>query len=807
MPAATPLPDVLPAVPAPTGPLAADPEGGSATLPRATALTALVVLMTVGVLYVGRDVFVPLALAVLLGFVLDPVVTRLRRWRMPRPLAVSVVMVCTVAVLGGVSIFVGSQVVQLSKDIPTYQQTIQKKLRALRPAHFGGALWERASRMIEVVDGELGALDRSARQPVAAARVVVEPARRSALQQVGDAVRPILEPMATAGIVLVFVIFMLLGRDDMRDRLLRLLGGELHHTTDALGEAAQRVSRYLGTQLLVNLFGFGLPLAVGLTLIGVPGALLWGLLAAVMRFVPFVGLLIAAVFPLTMAFAIDPGWSMLLWTAGLILLLEVVIVYLVEPLVYGASTGLSAFSILLAAVFWTALWGPVGLVLATPLTVCLAVMGRHLPHLQWLDVLLGSAPVFDPPTRLYQRLLAGDVEEAIELAEEQVSADGLAGFYSLAGVPALCLAARDHTRVASVEHRHRVSTGMEALIRSLREEHPAAPEQAAPVLCIGLRREMDTLAADMLAHALGVTEVGARALPASVVSAEHIHALDLAGVRVVCLSSFSASPQAQIRYVARRLKRLDPALCVLVAAWDAPPSLLAPGMAERLGVDAMAQALEEAAAHVRGALGRAVRGDGKQAPMPPDDARRVQALADSGALDAAMREPLDRAAQRVADIFDTPLAMVSLVDETRLVWHGAAGLDDEAEAGRESPREASLCGHVVALGRTLVVDDLARDPRFAAHPGLQTAGWRFYAGAPLRTASGAVIGALCVVDRQPRGLNRAERRLLEAMADDLMRTVTEATRQRLADAARTPSSPTAQAPVSPPSAEAAFGAA
>lgn len=750
-----------------------------AALPRFTVVTALAVLLTVGVLYVGRDIFVPFALAVLLGFILDPVVTRLRRWRLPRPLAVATVMLCTVAVLGGTSLFVGSQVVQLSKDIPTYQNTIQKKLRSLRQTHVSGGLWDRATRMIEVVDGELEALDNDNRRPSPpASRVIVE-APRSPLQNITDAVNPILQPVATAGIVLIFVIFILLQRNDMRDRLLRLVGGELQHSTDALGEAAQRVSRYLGTQLLVNLVGFGLPFGLGLMLIGVPGALLWGLIAGLMRFVPFVGLLIAAVFPITMAFAIDPGWGMLLWTLGLILLLEVVIVYLVEPLVYGASTGLSAFSIIMAAVFWTALWGPVGLVLATPLTVCLAVMGRHLPQMQWLDVLLGSAPVFAPPTRLYQRLLADDVEEAIEMADEQVEQHSLQAFYSDTAVPALRLAAHDHSRVSRVEHRHRVSTGMAALIRALRDEHPVAEPARPAVLCIGARWEMDTLAADMLAHALGADSVGAKVLPAGAVSADHINALDLAGVQVVCLSCFSPSPEAQIRYVARRLKRRLPGLRIVVAAWNAPPSLLAPGMATTLGVDALAHSLAEAALQVQTALQADTGGGMLPAPLPPNEAARLQALADSGVLDPAMRAPLDRVAQRVADIFDTPLAMVSLVNETCQVWHGAAGLGDaDPDGGRESPRETSLCGHVVAQETSLVIEDIARDPRFASNPALQAAGLRFYAGAPLRGAGGAVIGALCVVDRQPRSLNAAELRLLEAMADDLMAMVADTTAAR-----------------------------
>ena len=216
-------------------------------------------------------------------------------------------------------------------------------------------------------------------------------------------------PLANAGIVLVFVVLILLDRLDLRDRLLRLWGGSLHRSTDAMDEAGMRISKYLTMQLVVNVT-YGIPMAAGLWFIGVPGALLWGAVAALMRFVPYVGPMISAVFPLALAFAVDPGWSMVLWTLALIVLLEMLSNNVVEPWLYGASTGLSAMSLMVSATFWTALWGPVGLIMSTPLTVCLLVIGRHLPRLRFLDVLLGSQPALDTPTRIYQRLLAGDVE-------------------------------------------------------------------------------------------------------------------------------------------------------------------------------------------------------------------------------------------------------------------------------------------------------------------------------------------------------------------------------------------------------------
>ena len=751
-------------------------QGGSPT-----AIKIIAVLMTVAALYLGKDIFVPFALATLLGFILDPMVSRLRRWHVPRAPAVFLVMVATVAVLGATSLFVGGQMVQLAKDLPTYQATVQGKLRDLRQLHTGHGLFDDATRMVDVVGGELEAATRDLAPPsltratnAAPLRVSVEPAPRTAMQTLHDWVEPAMAPVATGGIVLVFLVFILLGRNDMRDRLLRLVGGDLHRTTDALGEAADRVSRYLTMQLVVNL-SYGVPLGLGLSLLGVPGAMLWGVLGAMLRFVPYVGPLIASSFPLALAFAVDPGWNMLLGTLALVLTLELLINNLVEPWLYGASTGLSPVSIIVSAVVWTAMWGPVGLILATPLTVCLAVLGRHLPALHWLDTLLGSHPAFDRPTRLYQRLLAGDVAEAIELADEQAQKEGLMSFYSDTAIPALQLAAADHTRASSSEHRHRVAHGMAAVIRELRDDHPSHPtaprgKASGGVLCIGARWEVDTLAAEMLAHALNAEGMRSAVRPASTVAADHIQSLDLTGVRTACLSSFSTTPEAQIRYIARRLKRRMPELRILVALWNGPSALLSPEAPALLGVDAVARTASEAMAHLR-----ALRSEEVQAPVPTaqatplQDSDRVKALHASGALEPSISPALDRAAQRAADAFDTPLAMVSLINETCQVWQGVAGWDDSApDASRISPREQSLCGQVVARDDTLVIEDIARDPRFAGNPALQAARIRFYAGAPLRTASGHVIGALALLDHEPRILSASERRLLEMMAADVM---------------------------------------
>lgn len=441
--------------PPPPPPYRAEPPSLLALLPETRLLLSLAIgALVIAALYFGQAILMPLFLAFLLGFMLDPLVGRLKRWGLPRPWAVGAVTVGVGVVLALAVLFLGNQVSALSAQLPTYQSNIQHKLRDLRTRLGHPGIFDGAVRTLDAVKREMDKpAERAAAAPVQ--RVQVEPRPPSPIAQAMHWAEIGMAPLATAGIVLVFVVLVLLDRVDLRDRLLRLWGGSLHRSTDAMDEAGRRISRYLTMQLAVNVT-YGLPMALGLWLIGVPGAVLWGAVAALMRFVPYVGPMIAALFPLALAFAVDPGWQMLLWTLALIVVLEVLSNNFVEPLLYGASTGLSAMSLMVSATFWTALWGPVGLIMSTPLTVCLLVVGHHLPRLAFLDVLLGSQPALDTPTRLYQRLLAGDVEEAVEVATTQTQDGDLVRFYDDAGLQVLRMASSDHASVATAEHRHRV---------------------------------------------------------------------------------------------------------------------------------------------------------------------------------------------------------------------------------------------------------------------------------------------------------------------------------------------------------------
>ena len=769
-------------------------EALASLLPEIRLLVGLATAaLIIAGLYFGREILVPLALALLLAFALDPIVGWLKRLGLPRIAAVIVVVALSLGgiVLAGIAL--GNQVSSLSKELPTYQSNILRKLRDLRASALGPGMLDGAVRTLKVVKEEVekaaaDALDASSRsrvQPPPVQRVRIEPKPPTPFDYALAWIDAGSGPLAMAGIALVLVFLVLLDRDDLRDRLLRLLGGSLHRSTDAMDEAGQRISKYLTMQLIVNL-SYGVPMAAGLWLIGVPGALLWGAVAAIMRFVPYVGPMIAAVAPIALAFAVDPGWNMVLLTVGLIVLLEVISNNIVEPWLYGESTGLSGISLIAAATFWTAIWGPIGLILSTPLTVCLLVTGRHLPRLGFLDVLLGSQPALDAANRIYQRLLSGDIESALEVATEQVVEADVASFYNETGLTVLRMATVDHASVPSAEHRHRLVVGMDALIDSLIDQYP--PNAAATLVrsvCIGGKWETDTRSARMLAHALSLAGMPATHRPSALMTADYIDRLELADAKTVCLSFFSPEPQKAASVFCRRLRRRWPHLHIVLALWNAPPELLDEAARRELGADAVVTSMSEALLQMAHVLGVELSACFLAASVPEDDSARIAALHASGLLDTRAQPLLEAASHRVADIFDVPFAMVSLNDlaDQRISALFGQQLRDGIASGTlaadihakdlDVSRAMPLCGHVVASGRSMVIPDLARDLRFARNPALRDTGLRFYAGVPLRGAANEVLGTLCILDAHPRSLTQREVDLLESMAAEAMAQMRE----------------------------------
>src|SRR5450631_3966139 len=591
--------------------------------------TAILAVIIITMLYFGREIIIPIAMAILLSFVLAPLVGLLRRSHVPRGIAVVSVVILAFALIFAMGSLLASQLTQLAEDLPRYQSTISDKIQSFRETTAGRGTLERASDMLKDLSKEIdkpkdaasarasGSIVRAnAPGPQAPVPVEVRQPDPGALESLRTLISPLVHPLATTGIIIIFVIFILLQREDLRNRLIRLAGSyDLQRTTAALDDAAGRLSRLFLTQLIVN-GAFGVVIGTGLWFIGIPSAILWGILAAVLRFVPYIGAVIAAAFPLALAVAVDPGWSMLLWTLALFLTVEPVVGHVIEPMVYGHSTGLSPVAVVAAATFWTALWGPIGLVLATPLTVCLVVLGRHVERLEFLDVMFGVRPALAPPEIFYQRMLAGDPTEAAEKAEHFLKERSLASYYDEVALKGLQLAqidaergALDQERLTKIRDAVRefasdvseqddrppaknqlttdaeASSAVESVAENAAHEHLPVIGKAElppdwrgehPVLSIAGRSLVDEAAAIMLAQLLTAHGLAARVEAADALSSANVFRLETAGVAIVCLVYLDASGPAHMRYSVRRLRRKLPKATIILGCWvkDIDPAAL-----------------------------------------------------------------------------------------------------------------------------------------------------------------------------------------------------------------------------------------
>ena len=581
----------------------------------AIAILAVIFVMT---LYYGRDIVIPIALAILLSFVLAPLVGLLQRTRIPRGIAVVSIVILAFALLFALGSLLATQLTQLASELPRYQSTITEKIQLFRETTAGRGTLERASGMLKDLSKELDkpkdaapALGASApvtsKAPLTPVPVEVRQPDPGALESLQALISPLLHPLATTGIIVIFVIFILLQREDLRNRLIRLAGShDLQRTTAALDDAARRLSRLFLIQLLLN-GTFGVVIGAGLWLIGVPSAILWGILAGVLRFVPYIGAAIAAAFPLALAVAVDPTWSMLLWTLGLFLVVEPVVGHVIEPMVYGQSTGLSPVAVVASATFWTALWGPIGLVLATPLTVCLVVLGRHVERLAFLDVMFGDRPALTPPEIFYQRMLAGDPTEASDKAEEFLKERSLSSYYDEVALKGLQLAQADAERGALDQERltkirdaavefasnladqddrpapkirstsdAEAASAVESVAEDTpyadlpiigKEDLPAEWQGECPVVCVAGRSLIDEAAAIMLAQLSTAHGLTARAEGSEVLTTSNIFRLRTEGVAIVCLVYMDGAGPAHMRYSVRRLRRKLPKATIILCCW------------------------------------------------------------------------------------------------------------------------------------------------------------------------------------------------------------------------------------------------
>lgn len=488
--------------------------------------------------------------------------------------------------LGVASWVVGRQMASLAEDLPAYRLNIRQKVADVRQMSRGGSV-ERVQQTLEALQKQVS--EPETRRGVGPRPVVVESRPVAGLLAFPAWVSSLLEPIATAMLITVLAIFMQLDRIDLRDRVISLVGhGHLATTTRAFDEAAMRVSRYLLMQSLVNLL-FGIGVAAGLSLIGVPYALLWACLSAALRFIPYVGPWIGAVLPIVISLAAFPGWTEAFWVIGLYVSLELVTNLVLETLLYAGAAGVSQVALLIAVAFWTWLWGPLGLLMATPLTVCLVVLGKHMPGLEFVATLMADAPALTPDVSFYQRLLARDLGEASDLLARHAKSHEPDTIFDALLLPALNYAERDRIerRLSADEERAVVEASRELMAdeSTLLERAGVADNQIdrdvpLPILGYPVNASSDELALQMLGYALAGSDVTLHVASARMMVSELVTTVVRDGYRVVCIADLPPSPSVRSRYLVKKLRAAAPDLRVIVGRWS--PAKLADGAPDPL---------------------------------------------------------------------------------------------------------------------------------------------------------------------------------------------------------------------------------
>ena len=588
------------------------PSGLTRSLPLLVGAALILVFLSV-----AKVIVIPVAMAVLFTFLLSPLVDWLEHHRLPRVPATIAVTVLTLGLVIALVFAVTRQIGSLLDAYPRYESNIAAKIEQYRTRGRDGLL-DKLQLVVERVSLQLDRNREAPRTPEQRELARAQPVRivedgPFRLSQLWGVAGPLLQPVATLGLVLVLVIFMLINREDLRDRVISLVGvRQLADTTRALEDAGQRVSRYLLRQLLINI-GFGVAVGIGLSLIGVPYAALWGFFAALLRYIPYLGPWLAALLPIAMSTLIARDWSVVVMTVALFGVLELITNMFVEPMVYGRSIGVSQAALLIAVAFWTWLWGPVGLVLASPLTVCLVVLGRHVPHLKFLDTLLGDRPTLSPAHRVYQRLLAHDEDEASTLFDRQHEETSLAQAYDEMLLPMLTLARIDvraekldpatHERlVASAgeiidEHRD-PSTGHDA------DEIPADIGEfyvRTEVLATAARDTTDDLAVRMLGKLLEPHKYDWRHLTSASLATDLVAAIEREQPDVLFIASIPPGGLGHTRYVCKRLRARFPYLRIVVGRFGLSPEHVEENRRQLVeaGADSLVTGMQEALAELR----------------------------------------------------------------------------------------------------------------------------------------------------------------------------------------------------------------
>jgi predicted PurR-regulated permease PerM len=598
--------------------LLADPMPRNQSNSRKFALPPILFLVVaIAVLYFAREILIPLTLALLISFLLTPLVRGFEAWRLPRAAASVITVALAFSVVAGVGWVVANQLLGTFADFSFYAANIQKRIQNVEGRSAGltsvftnfEQLGRQAAQPGKPIPshGTRRTLKERQKERENAPVPVEIVEQRNLFQTIRDYGGGVLRPLGTAGLALVFTIFMLIDRENMRNRLLRLMGEQrLQATTQAMDDAAQRVSRYILMQFLVNSM-FGAVTGIGLYLIGVPNWLLWGVLGLFLRFISYAGPVVAAALPLIVAMGASEGWRMPLSVIVLYFATELVTANFVEPFLYGVNTGLSAVAILVSAIFWTLIWGPIGLILSTPLTVCLSVFARYSPQFQFLNVMLGDEPVLSPDVVFYQRLLALDQNDALTLLETLLKQKSLVALFDEVVMPALAMAERDrHSGQLDPAREEYVVQSIHEMVTELTEadakQSGETPQSEGRLLCLAAADAADEVAAAMIAHFAAQEGYPAITFPAVESTAELLSTLSVESHDMVCISSVPPFAATNARKLAKQIRGNLNGASLIVGLWTLSPAGENQSQRLKQALSAsVATSLADALAHIRAA--------------------------------------------------------------------------------------------------------------------------------------------------------------------------------------------------------------
>jgi predicted PurR-regulated permease PerM len=534
----------------------------------------LIFLSICAILYFGQQILIPIVLAILLSFLLSPLVRMLQKLKVPKTPAIIAVVVIAFGLLFGVAAVVATTLTNLANDLPQYESNLRDKARSLKLATSGGDTIEKAANVLQDLQTELQKPEASPGIPATSVKAIPVEVRQSSfgpLDPVISVVSVLIHPMTELGIVILMVVLILFNKEDLRNRVIRLVGtGDLSRTTLALDEAGHRLSKLFTAQILLNA-STGAFIAVALALIGIPGAILWGVLTAILRFVPYVGTLMSAVFPIIIAIAIGDSWSLAFITAGTVVAAEVVVGQVLEPLLFGKMTGLSPVAIVAAAAFWAALWGPIGLILATPMTIALLVIGRNIDSLAFFEVLLGSEAPLTPDHAFYQRMLASDPIEAAELADEFVQGGRIEEYLNTVAVPGLMLAHNDQLKgKLSNERLTAIAFTFSELLDDVLADKERLDDASQPfpaVLLVSAPGALNFAATLAFSGLLKAKNTPHLMLPQDAISPGKLAGSDMSKVEFICLCYLTSPTEAKHKYLERRVSVLAQDAKVISVAW------------------------------------------------------------------------------------------------------------------------------------------------------------------------------------------------------------------------------------------------